>query len=142
MDAERARRIARLKQRIEGTRRGELAEADAVLRDAETRAERLSVAREAAANALAQTGEVRAEELLHRAGLMALARRDAAQADLELSHRSDEREQKREHLAEAHRETRAVDALRRRMLAEARQVEQRHEQRELDEAASRKGGSR
>jgi flagellar export protein FliJ len=132
-------RTLAIKERVRQWRRSELQETETRVSQAESAVESEAELHAGAVKQITHTGECSANDLALRAEEIeqtniALKRARAALLDIE-----QERDARREVVSDATRDVRAIEALRTRLLAEQRRAADLREQRELDEASSRKG---
>jgi flagellar export protein FliJ len=131
-------RTLAIKERIRQWRRAELQESETLVDRAE-RSVDAETAREAGATALmTREGEVSATDLVSHAEQVARAQAAVKRAQAELNVLQEEREARRSEVGEATREVRAIEALRTRLVTAERRAADQREQKDLDEAASRK----
>jgi flagellar biosynthesis chaperone FliJ len=138
MNAKTLNRTLTIKERIRQWRRAELQEAETLVVDAE-RSVDTEAQREAGAAALiTKQGECSATDLAFRADQLERSKQARKRAEAALQQRQEERETRRGEVGEATREVRAIEALRTRIVTAERHEADKREQRDLDEAASRK----
>jgi flagellar export protein FliJ len=138
MNPKTLKRMAAIKERLRQVRRSELLESEALVHEAQR-----SVATEAEQQASAFTrmtaqGECSANELVLRSEQLEQTNRALKRCQAELATREQERDERRDVVGEATREVRALEALHERAAALERRETEHREQRELDEASSRK----
>lgn len=129
-------RILAVKDRLRQIKRSELAEANADLFAAEEQVAARDQVRADAAHAVSRPGDVVGGELQHRAEVLALARRDCAQAAKVLAERNLERDVRKEAVVDATRDMRVIETLRERSLAVEGKAKSTGEQTELDEISA------
>jgi flagellar export protein FliJ len=131
-------RTLAIKERIRQWRRAELHESETLVNRAEQSVD-AETAREAGAAALiTREGEYSAADLVSHAEQVARAQAAVKRAQAELNALQEEREARRSVVGEATREVRAIEALRTRLVVAERRAADQREQKDLDEAASRK----
>jgi flagellar export protein FliJ len=131
-------RTLAIKERIRQWRRAELQESETLVNRAEQSVD-AETAREAGAAALiTREGECSAADLVSHAEQVARAQAAVKRAQAELNVLQEEREARRSEVGEATREVRAIEALRTRLVVAERRAADQREQKDLDEAASRK----
>jgi flagellar export protein FliJ len=128
-----------IKERLRQWRRAELLEAESRVAEAAQSVEAEAARKDGAAALVTRAGEHSAIDLTLHAELVARANDTLKRAKAELDAREVERESRREDVGEATREVKAIEALRARMLQAQRREADQREQRDTDEAASRKG---
>lgn len=135
-------RTLAIKERLRQWRRAELHDAESRVARAQDKVDEHAARHSEATAAVTAPGEISANDLALHAEQVAREQQALKRAQRELSARVSEREDRREQVGEATREMKAIEVLHERVLAEQRREEGLREQRDLDEAASRKGGKR
>lgn len=131
-----------IKERIRQVRRAELHEAQTRV-DAAEQSLQLEAARHTnTAAMLTRAGEFSANDLALASEQVQATQRAVKQAEADLNARRTEHEARQDEVGEATREVRAIEALHTRMVSALRREADQREQRDLDEAASRKGKSK
>lgn len=132
-------RTLAIKERLRQWRRAELQEAESRVTEAQNSVDHQAARHAGAAALLTRAGEFSASELALHSEQIEKTTLALKEAEAKLVVREEERELRRGEMGEATREVRAIEALRARLLSEQRRAADQREQRELDEAASRKG---
>jgi flagellar export protein FliJ len=131
-------RTLAIKERIRQWRRAELHESETLVNRAAQSVDAESQRHAGAAALMTREGECSAADLVSRAEQVERAQAAVKRAQAELGALQEERETRRDVVSEATREVRAIEALRTRLLSAERRAADQREQRDLDEAASRK----
>ena len=132
-------RTLAIKERLRQWRRAELLEAESKVSEAERSLELESARHAGAAALVTRSGEHSAIDLALHAEQVARTQDMLKRAKAELDALEVERESRRQDVGEATREVKAIEALRTRLIAAQRREADQREQRDLDEAAARKG---
>jgi flagellar export protein FliJ len=132
-------RTLAIKERLRQVRRAELVEAEALVNEAQHWVEEETTRHDGSVALITRAGEFSANELALQYEQVEATQRQLKRARTELDTREAEREVRKDVMGEATREVRAIEALRGRLLAEQKREADKNEQRELDEASSRKG---
>jgi flagellar export protein FliJ len=138
MIAKRLTRTIAIKERVRQWRRAELQEAESKVTHAEEFVEAETAQHAGAAALVTREGECSAIDLALYAEQLERAQLALKRAEARLNALQEERETRRDEVGEATREVRAMEALHTRMLVEQRREANLREQRDTDEAASRK----
>jgi len=131
-------RTIAIKERVRQWRRAELHEAESVVTNAEEFVEAETLQHAGAVALVTREGECSAQDLALRAEQLERAQLALKRAQARLNTAQEERETRRSEVGEATREVRAMETLHARMLVEQRRAADMREQRDTDEAASRK----
>jgi flagellar export protein FliJ len=131
-------RTIAIKERVRQWRRAELHEAETVVNSAEEFVEAETLQHEGARALVTRHGECSASDLALRAEQLERAQLALKRAQARLNTAQEERETRRGEVSEATREVRAMETLHARMMVEERRAADQREQRDTDEAASRK----
>jgi flagellar biosynthesis chaperone FliJ len=127
-----------IKERIRKWRHAELLEAENRVTLAQQSVEEEAARHAHTAAILTRAGEVAAHELALAADQLVVAQKALERAQSELGERIEERDLRQAEAGEATREVKAIEVLHARLVHEQRRAEDRREQSELDEAATRK----
>lgn len=130
-----------IKERLRKVRHAELAEAETRVAQAQQSVDEELARHVHTAALLTREGEMTAHELADAADRLILAQRALQRARDQLGELMEERDARKTEAGEATREVRAIEALHTRLVKELRRAEDKREQAELDEAATRKGRS-